>query len=239
MRDGEGSAYVRRDGSLWLADDNGRSIYEVDPKSGELKRVIRRDAFETARRFGGGKLAGPDRVRDLESLAYDAGSDTLYAFSGSCCSASVLPTAFRLKRTNGVFRVESYQPLPKGTNFTAAGWSPSDRKLYAGTGTRLWRYRYARNAIGPRFRIVNVSGITGLGFSRTGSSLYVVTDRERLLRVDWGRRRLRWSLDLRRHGIRDARAVERIGARFFVLDGYDGRANDDPRKYAVFVLVTS
>ncbi|MDQ4109310.1 MAG: hypothetical protein M3138_10990, partial [Actinomycetota bacterium] len=30
MRDAEGSAFVPRDNSLWLADDNGRAVYEID-----------------------------------------------------------------------------------------------------------------------------------------------------------------------------------------------------------------
>ncbi len=40
MKDAEGSAYVPRDHSLWLADDYGRRIYEVNPSTGALKRVI-------------------------------------------------------------------------------------------------------------------------------------------------------------------------------------------------------
>ena len=53
MRDHEGSAYVPVDGSLWLADDNGRKIYEVNPTTGTLKRVIDDDAFIATPRYGG------------------------------------------------------------------------------------------------------------------------------------------------------------------------------------------
>ena len=66
MRDAEGSAFVPRDNSLWLADDNGRAIYEVDPVTGSLKRKIGTNSFESATRFGGGATAGADRVRDFE-----------------------------------------------------------------------------------------------------------------------------------------------------------------------------
>ena len=238
MRDGEGSAYVPRDDSLWLADDNGRAVYEVNPTSGALKRVIRSDAFASAPKLGGGEAAGSNRARDLESLAYDVATDSLYAFSGSCCSSTVLPTAFRLKRSNGSFRVESYQPLAKGTNFTAAAWSASDRTLYVGVNSTLRSYRYESNAVGSAFSIPNVSGILGLGFSPTGSDLFVVTSAEKLFRVDWGSRRIvsGWTFDLRPFGIRDSRAVDLIGDRLFVLDGYDGRPRTDPLKYAVYVF---
>ena len=238
IRDNEGSAYVRRDRSLWLADDNGGALYEVNPTTGALKRVIRRAAFESAPRFGGGRAAGENRVRDLESLAYDASKDALYAFSGSCCRWSVRPTAFRLTRARGKLRVESYQPLRKGTDFTGAAWNRGDRRLYVGFGRSFRSYRYRANAVGPRSTVRNLGGILGLGFSRSGEDAFVVTRAEKLIRVDWDRRRIvtGWTLDLTRFGIKDSRGVERIRGRFFISDGYDGRSRTDPVKYAVYVL---
>jgi hypothetical protein len=237
MRDGEGSAYVPADNSLWLADDNGRAIYEVNASTGALKRRIRRAAFESARKLGGGPVAGPDRARDFESMAYDGGNDVLFVFSGPCCSAPVEPTAFRLRRTNGRFRVESYQPLPDASNFTAAAWSPSARRIYVGWRGVLRTYRYEANAIGSPVRVPNLSGIQGMGFG-SGGGLWVVTSAEQLRRVDWGSKRLvaGWTFDLERFQIRDARAVEVIGGRPYVLDGYDGRPAGDPLRYAVSVF---
>ena len=40
MRDNEGSAYVPDDDALWLADDKGRRLYEVDASSGQHERTI-------------------------------------------------------------------------------------------------------------------------------------------------------------------------------------------------------
>jgi len=117
MKDIEGSAYVPRDNSLWLADDNGRAVFEIDPITGTLKRKIGRAAFAAAPKLGGVSQAGVDRPRDLESMAYDEATDSLYVFSGPCCTSSVLPTAFRLKRsTRGRFKVNSFQPLAAGAN---------------------------------------------------------------------------------------------------------------------------
>ena len=85
MKDGEGSAYVPRDNSLWLADDNGRAVYEVNPTTGALKQKISGSSFEAAPKLGGGSQAGTNRDRDIEAMAYDEATDTLYAFSGPCC----------------------------------------------------------------------------------------------------------------------------------------------------------
>jgi hypothetical protein len=242
MRDGEGSAYVPRDRSLWLADDNGQAVYEVNAATGALKRVIGRSRFGSAMRHGGGPVAGPDRTRDLESVAYDRNHDALFVFSGSCCSPSVKPTVFRLKRNSrGKLSVESFQPLPSSANDTAAAWNVANGKLYVGYDTSLRTYHYGANTLGPVFGVPNVSGITGMSFTPNGADLFITTKAQKLRRVRWATKRLvpGWTFGLTRFGIRDGRAVELIGGRFYVLDGYDGRSEADPRKYAVYVFDVS
>lgn len=238
MRDNEGSAYVLRNRSLWLADDNGRAVYEVNPATGGLKRAIGRRQFEAARRRGGGARAGVNRTVDFESIAYDRAHDSLYVFSGWCCGPRVMPTAFRLKRNaRGAFAVESYQPLSRSVNFTAAAWNAANGKLYVGFGSDLRTYNYGRNRVGRAFRVPNLTDIRGMVFSARGD-LFVTNGAEQLRRVNWRTKRLRsgWTFDLRRFGIHDSRAVELIGGRFFVSDGDDARSNNDPFKYAVYVL---
>lgn len=244
MRDGEGSAYVARDNSLWLADDNGRSIYEVDPITGYLKRVVNRTGFEATRQFssstqtGSGPTAGKDRSGDLESMAYDAANDTLYAFSGKCCTTSALPTVFRLKRVNGIFQLESYQPLASGSDFTAAAWNSTDGKLYVGASADIRTYDYVTNTPGGTFSISGLKGIYGMSFSDDGGDLFVVGKSTKLYRVTWATRSLTpgWTFDVSPFGLMDTRAVELIGDRFYVLDGYDYRPSGDPLSHAVFVL---
>ena len=244
MRDDEGSAYVARDNSLWLADDNGRSIYEVDPITGYLKRVINRTGFEATRQFssstqtGSGPTAGKDRSGDLESMAYDAANDTLYAFSGKCCTTSALPTVFRLKRVNGIFQLESYQPLASGSDFTAAAWNSTDGKLYVGASADIRTYDYVTNTPGGAFSISGVKGIYGMSFSDDGGDLFVVGKSTKLYRVTWATKSLTpgWTFDVSPFGLMDTRAVELIGDRFYVLDGYDYRPSGDPLSHAVFVL---
>ncbi|HWO71113.1 MAG TPA: hypothetical protein VNP94_10230 [Actinomycetota bacterium] len=247
-KDAEGSAFVPSDVSLWLVGDNERSAYEVNPYDGTLKAIVPREAFEVAPRFGGTEAAGPNRSGDLESLAYDAANDVLYAFSGTCCSSAALPTAFRLVRdtTSGSFVVDSWQPLPTGADYTAAAWNPGDGQVYVGKGRRLRTYDFATNTSGSPFRIRNVSGILGLDF--WGEDLFVVTNAERMVRVNWATRSIvtGWDFGLATFGIGDSRGVVVIPNpdpsafdQIYVYDGYDGRAADDPLRYAVYVFDVS
>ena len=234
MQDGEGSAYVPRDHSLWLADDSSDAIFEVAPWTGRLKRVIGEQAFQSTDRLGGGPPAGPNRTDDFESMAYDAANDVLYVFSGKCCSGSVRPTVFRLTRRRGVLRLNSWQPLRRTSDFTAAGWNSADHRLSVAVGSDLQTYKYASNALGQPFQIADLTGILGLGFSRDGSKMYAVTNRE-LDAVAWQSQTIipERSFDLTPFGVRDSRAVERIGGRFFVLDGASRRGGDR-QEFAVF-----
>ena len=235
MHDGEGSAYVRRDHSLWLADDSTDAIFEVAPKTGKLKRVIGEQAFRSTDRFGGGPRAGGNRTDDFESMAYDAANDVLYVFSGKCCMGTVRPTVFRLTRRRGVLRLDSWQPLKPTSDFTAAGWNSVDHRLYVAVDSDIRSYNYPQNALGQPFQISDLTEILGLGFSRDGSEMYAVTNGEVLHAVDWQSQTIipGWSFDLTPFGVLDSRAVERIGGRFFVLDGAS-RGGDDRLEFAVF-----
>jgi PKD repeat protein len=241
MRDGEGSAYVTPDDSLWLTEDHENFLFETNPHTGALKRVINNAAFQNAPLFGGGPVAGPNRTDDFESMAYDEANDWLFVFSGPCCDASHLPTVFRLVRVGGIFQVESYQPLAATANNTASAWSPADQKLYVGQGSSIRTYDYLTNTTGTAFSVTGLSGILGLSFSSVGdtggSDLFVVTNAERLRRVDWATKTLvpGWTFELTPFDVLDSRAVELIGDQFYVLDGADARP-PGPLRFAVFVF---
>lgn len=237
MADGEGSAYVSADDSLWLADDNRDAVYEVDPDTGELKRMIDTASFEKVRRFGGGAEAGPDRVVDFEAIAYDAQDDALYVFSGICCHSTSRPAVFRLVRRNGVLKLNSYQPLGPEDDFSAAGWNAVDRSLYVAVRSDLHAYDFETNTVGSAFQVAGVTGILGLGFSADGSQAFMATNHENLDVVDWASQTLvpGWSFDLTAYGMIDARAVDEIGGRVFALDGA-ARSAGDPLRFAEFVF---
>ena len=216
----------RRTDSLWLTEDHENFIFETNPHTGALKRVINNAAFQNAPQFGGGPVAGPNRTDDFESMAYDEANDWLFVFSGPCCDASHLPTVFRLVRVGGVFQVESYQPLAATANNTASAWSPADQKLYVGQGQQIRTYDYVTNTTGTAFTVTGLNGILGFSFSSVtdtgGSDLFVVTNAERLRRVDWATKTLvpGWTFELTpfdvldsRGGGADRRSVLRAGWR--------------------------
>jgi len=236
-KDNEGSAYVAKDSSLWIADDDARKIYEVNVSTGALKRSIDASTFAATPRLGGGALAGADRSRDLESIAYDESADTLYVFSGSCCTTTVLPTAYRLTRVSGKFQPTSYQPL-LGSDFTAAAWNPVDKKIYVGINSELRTYTYTSNTAGAPFTISGVTGIFGMDFTNDGKDLFIARSPSTVTRVNWSTKSVvsGWNLDLKSYGLLDARAVEVINDQLWVSDGYDFRALGDPLSHAVFVI---
>jgi WD40 repeat protein len=238
MGDNEGSAFVPSHHSLWLADDIKKRIYAVDPATGELKRTIERSAFSNAPRFGGGPVAGKKRTNDFEAIAYNRSKDELYVFSGPCCRSSMRATAFRLTRRSGRLRVKSYQPLPRGADYTGAAWSPADGKIYVGKGRDLRSFNYARDTASAPFGVDGISGITGMDFSPDGADLFVTVNSERLIRIDWSTRTVvsGWTFDLTPFGILDSRAVAKIGDQFFVSDGSELRPNRDPLRHAAFVF---
>jgi PKD repeat protein len=238
VRDNEGNAYISADNALWLVSDNDREAFEMDATTGALRRIVTQSEFASSPRFGVGGTAGNGRSDDLESLAYDAAADTLYAFSGVSGSD---PTVYRMTRDGGgAFQVDSWQPLGSTADFTGAGWRPTDDTLYVVQGSTFHTYDYAANAVGPGFSINGVSQPLGLDFASDGDLLAVTHD-QRLLRVDFGARSVRpgWDLDLTPFGILDSRGVSVVGNQLFVSDGYDFRSSGDPMSHAVFVFDVS
>ena len=244
MRDNEGSAYVPADGSLWLADDNGRRLYEIDATSGAHKRTIRPTALSAVPRYGGGPQAGVNRSTDLEAIAYDADTDSLFVFSGNN-NPTDLPTAFRLTRQGGSLKLRDYQPLTPESDFTAAAWNADDNTIYVGKGRTIRPYDYdANRAGGPIPAIKGVSKILGMDFSPDGTELFVSRtsappppgQREtELIGVDWKGESVDWRFDLLPSGVMDARGVAYVGGALHVSDGFDARAAGDPLDHAVFV----
>jgi hypothetical protein len=236
----EGSAYVPRDNSVWLADDDLRAIYEVDARTGALKRRIAGDRLAELRPIGGGPRAGRSRTEEINALSYDQMRDTLFAFAGHCClTGEVRSTAFRLTRTADGLKPESYRPLPGGVQVEAAAWNPGDGRTYVGSFSTLWAYSYERNALGGPLAVPGVSNIYGMDFTDDGQDLFVARwGGARVTRVHWPNRSVvpGWDLDLAAFGLLDARGVEIINDQLWVADGSDLHAPGDPRDHAVLVF---
>jgi Esterase-like activity of phytase len=238
--DNEGSAFVPADDALWMADDQGDALLEVDRTTGQLRRRIPQSVFVNAPRVGTGASAGPLRNEDLEALAYDADADVLYAFSGSTPSAAGAsePTAYRLARgADDQLHVASWRALTMES--AAAGWRMADGQTYVGNRSTIRTYDYTTNTFGAPISIPGLARILGLDFDDVTGDLLAVTNRERLFRASMTTHTLLdgWNgIDLTSLGLLDTRAVEVIGEQVLVTDGFDTRPNSDPRQHAVFVL---
>ena len=235
--DSEGLAFVPGDGSLWSADDNTHRLYELDKETGALKRVISQRELAAAPRLGVGDLAGLDTASDFEAMAYDAANDTLYVFAGKCCFAHIRAAVFRFVRdANGVFQVESFQPLVAPLNdFSGAGVVGS--AIWVSLGDVIYEYHYPTNTVGGSFIIPGVSGPV-LGISDADGGDVWVTNRDTLYRVDRSSRTVnpRYMFELDPVGVRDARSVAVVNDQLFVADGYDGYEPTSLDRFAIKVF---
>jgi PKD repeat protein len=234
VRDNEGLAYVAKDNSLWMASDNDKAIFEINPTTGALKRRISRATFSAAPEVGTGAAATDTRDNDIEALAYDNVNDVLYVFSGSTSS---VPAVYQLKRdSGGAFQVVGWRGL--ATEWTGAGFRPKDGKLYLANLASFATYDYTSNTFGPTFGVSGVTKVFGIDFAEDlDADMLVVSGSNRLQRVDLTTRTVRtgWNVDLTQFGMLDTRAVEVVGRQFFVSDGYDFRTSGDLSAHAIFV----
>ena len=196
--DVEGLGSVPGDNSMWVADDNGDRIWEIDPATGAYKTQLRGGvsgtAFLTATQVGTGLTCGDalepgivgdtaayeclSRTDDLESVVYDPDADVLYATSGNCCTAGLPPgypyhpTVWKLTRDgSGHFTPTSWQALPEGEDLTAGGWRPG-AGIYVGKSNTIKSYNFNTNTL-TTVKSGLVSNIVGITF--TGPNTAFIT----------------------------------------------------------------
>ena len=160
-------------------------------------------------------------------------------FSGACCGTAgpFFPTAFRLHRdANQKFKVDSYQPLPEGTDPVAATFRVGTG-IYFGKGTKIRTYNYATNTIGADIKLLGTgTAIQGIAFD--GSTLMVTNTDDQLLKVstgDWTTV-AGWTLDLARFGIGVPRSFVLVGDQFLIADGDDTHVSTDVRRYRLVAV---
>ena len=163
----EGLGYVASDTSMWVADDNADSVWEINSSTGAYKLRLRAADFEAATQVGTGLTCSEaldagvvgdtgafeclSRTDDFESVIYDPTADVLYVTSGGCCTSCPKPlppgypnhpTVWKLTRQSGHFAPSQWQALPETEDPTAAGWR-SGTGMYFGKGTKIKTYDFA------------------------------------------------------------------------------------------------
>ncbi len=176
------------------------------------------------------------------------------------------PAVWKLTRVAGHFTPTSWQQLPNTEDATAAGWRPGSG-LYFGKGTKLKTYDFATNTLGSPFSI-GLSDIVGVAFTDastafvttakvdTSAGRTTATSDSTVQRFDisgstWTANAT-WKFPLAGigtpggsvddDGMIDARDLAIVSSggvdKFYVSDGYDGRASGDHPIY-VYTLGTA
>ena len=167
--DAEGLAYVPSDNSIWLADDNGHRLFEIDATSGALKRTLTQSTLAAAPQYPSGPAAGTNTASDWEAMTYDPVHDILYTFAGKCCSSGIRAAAFRFLRVNGVFQVDTFQPFSSPLN-DFSGVGEINGEIWGALGKVLYKYDFVTNTFSNSFTVPGVSGsIYGISDSPGGA----------------------------------------------------------------------
>ena len=236
----EGSALMPFENTVVVADDSGDRLYEINRTTGALLDVIPQSAYAAALPVGGaGAAAGAARADAFRGVAYDVLTGNLYVFSGACCGTAgpFFPTAFRLHRdASQKFKVDSYQPLPEGTDPVAATFRVGTG-IYFGKGTKIRQYDYATNTIGADIKLVGTgTAIQGIAFD--GSNLLVTNTDDQLLKVttsDWSAVP-GWTFALAPFGIGVPRSFVLSGDQFLIADGDDTHLSTDVNRYRLVAV---
>jgi hypothetical protein len=237
MKDTEGIVHVPGDDHLWIGDDHSGAVFELDRRTGYYRsRIGAADLIEAlpeAGRCEDGDLDSWTQcsyTSEIEVVTYDATTDTLLLFNTvnlpSLDPPVDKPAVFRLRKRGGrgPFRPVDWRELPRGRKYGPA--VVIEGRLYLAVGPDIFEY----DVEGNRFAETDGRGeplpvLTGswegpiVGMAFDGSALWLLTGRERLLRIDWGSKAVGVSYDVSPFGISKAKGLGFGGGELFVVDG--------------------
>jgi hypothetical protein len=237
VRDAESIVHVPGDDNLWVGDDNSHTVFEIDRRTGQFRsRTTEQDiinAFPEA-----GSCDDGDRdprtqcsyTGELEIVTYDPAGRTLLLFN--TVSRPQLeppvdkPALYRLQKEHGRgrFKLVDWQELPAGHRYGPA--AVIDGKLYLAIWGEVVEYNIAQNRFAdlddmgtplPAVTATTEGYIVGMAFD--GSSLWILTDRKRLLQVNWDTKAVVGNHDIAPFGISKAKGLGFGEGEFFIPDG--------------------
>ena len=236
VADTESIVYVPGDDNLWVGDDNSMTVFEFDRQTGHFRgRITATDilqAFPEAGQCDDGDQDSRTQcsyTQELEVLAYDPASGTLLVFNtvnNPHLDPQVdKPAVFRLQKKHGrgQFRLVDWRELPGGRKFGPA--VVIERRLYLAIRNQVVEYDVGRNRLAdtdaegnPRPLLTTAEGsIVGMAFD--GRSLWLLTNREKLVHVDWAAKEVVGSYDVTPFGISRPKGLAFGAGEFFVVDG--------------------
>ena len=239
VRDAESIVHVPGDDNLWLGDDASATAYEFDRRTGQFRsRVSAREIIEAFPEAGicddgdGDPETNCSYIGELEVVAYDPASHTLYLFNtiGSLAADPPVdkPAVFRLQKKggHGRYRFLDWWELPAGRKYGPA--VVAEGKLYLAIGADVVEYDFEWNCLAdtddlgnprPLLSVGPEENIVGMAFD--GSSLWILTNGEKLVQVDWSSKAVVASHDLTPFGISRVKGLAYGAGEFFIVEGED------------------
>lgn len=236
QKDAESLEYVPGDDVFWLADDNVPSIFEVERATGRYRSQIPAarfvEAFPEAGQCDDGD-GDPSTtcsfVDELEHIAYDVDQGFLYVLNTvnnpQVTPQKDHPALFRLLHgsCSDCWSFESWRALPEESRYE--GMLVIDGALHMAIGRRVYGFDYdanrvlATDAAGDSLPPIYEAETKIERLHYDGSYLWAILGTSSLRRIDLETQAELASYDLSAFDIDQAKGVEVVGDRLYVLDG--------------------
>ena len=236
LKDAEALLYIPQNNSLWITDDDSHQVFEMDFTTHEVKNIFNDTDLGT---FTNGEIEdhcsnhhGPC---DIEEVAYNENSDTLYIFLGHSPGT---PIVYKLTRDtiNDPFVLNDYRVLDPQTEYPSAIFI--DNQFIVSVGKKLYLYDFETNTIGenPIFEMNDdVGDFVGLAYSNGTLWITTISSYSRLIKVNWQTKTVENIYKMKNNGVSDPRGVEIINNRLYILDGYDNIKRYHVLRHAIHI----
>ncbi len=236
LKDAEALLYIPQNNSLWITDDDSHQVFEMDFTTHEVKTIFNDTDLGT---FTDGEVEdhcsnhhGPC---DIEELAYNSESDTLYILLGN---TNGTPIIYKLTRNsiNEPFVLNDYRILDSSIEYPSAIFI--DGQFIVSVGKKLYLYDFETNTIGdnPIFEINDdVGDFVGLAYSNGTLWITTLNKYSRLIKVNWQTKTVENIYKMKNNGVTDPRGVEIIDNKLYILDGYDNIKKHHVLRHAIHI----
>ncbi|NEW59765.1 hypothetical protein GSY74_00575, partial [Sulfurovum sp. bin170] len=241
LKDSESILYVAPNNSLWIADDNAHSVYEMDLTTKEVKAIYTRDMLEElsgiCRDENGEEIEDCDGLDDLESVVYDDVNDILYIFVGSTSS---IPAIFKLTRESidGTFVLDDEDENTIDFRILDSEYQAAqyiDGEMIVSIDYDLYSYDFETDTHSSTlFTATGDEGnVYGMAYDEGGNA-WMVTSKNYLIKIDWATKVRLASYKiadddsiLTYNGVYDTRGLEIIDDKLYILEGMNSSGTDD------------
>ncbi|MCK4441942.1 MAG: hypothetical protein KAU90_08030, partial [Sulfurovaceae bacterium] len=223
ISDGESLQYVAPNNSLWITDDDSHQLFELDLSTKEVKSIFNDEDFGTFATDIEDSCHDGVGICDIESIAYDDNSDTLYVFSGYAHSTSAV---FKLTRnsTDENFTISDYRKLGAHREYPGAVFANGE--FLVSIHGDIYKYDFNANQIvGSSLYHIDDGGYI-LGLAYKNNTMYILNSKRKLLEVDWTTKELKNKYIMRDNGVCDPRGVEIINNKLYILEGVNTAGSD-------------